>query len=345
MAENVNITAMAELLSSEMFSEFMWETRGPMNHDWRCEQAERHGHATHPCDVVFFYDEPYSNSRTYVHCDLKSYKKGSITSSNIKSALKSLAKQISCAEISGEWQTLHTHEGYTINIAGLLFIYNHDGEFDKEFDGMLDTVKTEDLDIPKRGKLVVFGPSDIRWMDNVQRDIIELRGRGKLPSRSNCGFFHPELVRKIGYGGPAARAATLEMLTSPWIIMEHRDVGKVTRGITVFVRRGGKARDFMYLIDMLRQYQVINAATSISIRMSASYKDAKLSFQEARQEYLRAYRIDAADPEKGRPSGKDPTEDTGPDFEDLLARIEFGSMTNALTVFSELEVGMRYENQ
>ena len=31
---------------------------------------------THPSDVVFYYDEPYSSYRTYVNTDLKSYKKG-----------------------------------------------------------------------------------------------------------------------------------------------------------------------------------------------------------------------------------------------------------------------------
>ena len=40
------------------------------NINWPCENQEKHEVKTHPSDVVFWYEEPYSQSRTYVNCDL-----------------------------------------------------------------------------------------------------------------------------------------------------------------------------------------------------------------------------------------------------------------------------------
>ena len=73
------------------------------NINWPCENQEKHEVKTHPSDVVFWYDEPYSQSRTYVNCDLKSYAKGSITAASVREAIESLAKTLSCAEVGQEF--------------------------------------------------------------------------------------------------------------------------------------------------------------------------------------------------------------------------------------------------
>lgn len=59
-AENKNIAEQAEILASELFGEFFWNKLGPSNHDWPCEEPARHEVKTHPCDVVYYYDEPYA---------------------------------------------------------------------------------------------------------------------------------------------------------------------------------------------------------------------------------------------------------------------------------------------
>ncbi|MCY0853228.1 hypothetical protein [Cupriavidus sp. D39] len=100
MAETTNIAKMAEKLSKELFAEFLWQKMGPTNINWPCEDQSSHKAITHPSDVVFYYEEPYTQARTYVNCDLKSYAKGSITASSIRSAIESLARALSCAEKS-----------------------------------------------------------------------------------------------------------------------------------------------------------------------------------------------------------------------------------------------------
>ncbi len=161
MAETTNIAKMAEKLSKELFAEFLWNRSEPTNLNWPCEEIERHNTKTHPSDVVFYYDEPYRQARTYVNCDLKSYAKGSITAGSIRSAIESLARALSCAEKSNEFRTKFIHDHVTPEICGLLFVYNHDGEYDKEFNTLLWQVKNEKLYTPSRSKIVVLGPRDI----------------------------------------------------------------------------------------------------------------------------------------------------------------------------------------
>lgn len=110
MAETANIARMAEKISDEIFSIFFWDKKGPVNKNWECMNRDVHKRNTHPSDVVFFYDEPYRPIRTYIQTDLKSYSADSISRSKIEGALKSLGQQISCAEISEEYQNLYTHQ-------------------------------------------------------------------------------------------------------------------------------------------------------------------------------------------------------------------------------------------
>src|SRR5438477_12565199 len=110
MAETTNIARMAELLSSELFGDFLWQRVGPTNTNWACEEKEKHKLKTHPSDAVFWYDNPYAQSRTYVNCDLKSYARGSIKAAGVLSAMEGLALAINCAEKSAEWQKQFLHE-------------------------------------------------------------------------------------------------------------------------------------------------------------------------------------------------------------------------------------------
>lgn len=148
MAETINIAKMAEKLSKGIFNEFLWGRMEHTNINWPCENQEAHEVKTHPSDVVFWYNEPYSQSRTYVNCDLKSYAKGTIKTQAIREAIESLAKSLRCAEISQEFSDTYIHPDVSANIQGLLFVYNHDNEYDKDFTKILEKVKCDDLDIP-----------------------------------------------------------------------------------------------------------------------------------------------------------------------------------------------------
>lgn len=215
MAETHNTAEQAEILASDLFSEFFWNKLGPSNHDWPCEDADRHKVKEHPCDVVYYYDEPYAARQTYVHCDLKSYAKGTITAAAVRSAVESLAKQVSCAEKSETWRKLHTHENVTFSVDGLLFVYNHDGEYEADFQKNLVHIPPESLQLPRGSRLFVLGPKEIFWLNNIRDEIQRLRGKRspEIPGHEHCFYFHPQLVRRANLQVRKAKAATLETLT------------------------------------------------------------------------------------------------------------------------------------
>lgn len=257
-----------------------------------------------------------------MNCDLKSYAKGSITAGAIREAVESLAKTLSCAEVSQEFNDTFIHQDVSPNIQGMLFVYNHDKEYDKEFSKILDKVKSEDLDIPKGSKIVVFGPEDIFWLNNVHHEIIHLRGgAGLLPERDFCKFFYPPLIRKKNVQPDHAKAATLEMLTAPWIILSYINPKKNNqKGFVVFMRKRGHTVDeFLYLIEYLTHHHVIGVGHEVTIRILDPHPNSSPNFNKAKDQYIEGY-------------------EGGEEFRKLLDAIDIGKLEHVRTDFCELEL-------
>ncbi|QWT19518.1 hypothetical protein KPL74_17440 [Bacillus sp. NP157] len=338
--ENENKAKMAERLADDIFGEFMWERVGPKNINWACSVPELHGTETHPADVVFYYDEPYSRSRTYVHCDLKSYGKKTITSASVQGALRSLARQAMCAETSESWQENYLHEGHTPNVRGLLFIYNHDGQYDKDFGTHLAGYRNEKLDLAEGTSIAVFGPEDVFWINNVAMDIRQLRGRkgdDSVPMYEHCRFYYPDLDRHANVQRDQAKAATLEMLTGPWIIMQYRRPLTAVEGILIYYRRAGDSEEeFLYLLDYLRHYQLIGSA-EIRIRTLNAAQHTKAVFQRACQRYVANYEP----AESGSSDGANLSQKKS-EFRLQVEAIKIDNLNQVQAVFSEVTVGMDY---
>lgn len=329
MAETSHIAEQAEKVATELFSEFFWERMGPTNHDWPCEDAAQHGAKTHPTDVVYWYDEPYAPVRTYINCDLKSYKKTTITGAIVKAAVESLSKQVACAEKSEKWRQLHIHDHVTPAICGLLFVYNHDGEYEKDFQSHLRAIKPEPLNLPKGAKLVVLGPREIFWLDNIRDEIQRMRGKKtpELPTPEYCHYYYPQLVRRANVQVKKAKAATLEMLTSPLIILEHNGPKVAGRkGIVVFYSRKGETTDeFLYLIDTLRSYQLLDESTSVVIKTLDASAISSPTFQKAQQQYV-----------EGLSDASGQT-----DLAKYVRAIRYEQMAQVKTTYSTIDLGMR----
>lgn len=331
MAETSKIALMAMKLSEELFSEFFWNKVGPEDQNWPCEDTEHHVVATHPADVVFYYDEPYSLKRTFIHCDLKSYAKNTITPTAVHGAIESLAKQVACAEKSEKWREPYMHGNVTPDVCGMLFVYNHDGAYDKDFSPYLSTVKDEKLPLPKGARLFVLGPRDIFWLDNVRYDIRQLRGAAgvaALPAGQHCKYFYPQLDGRANLQPDKARAATLEMLTSPWIVMEYRHGRNHSqRGFIVYYRRSGETEEeFMYLLDFLRHYQVLEEGTKVEVRSLEGDAAAASRFQKAQQRYVESLGDNAHATELAA----------------KVSAIKYTKMTQVITDFSTIDLGMEY---
>lgn len=149
MAENGPREEIAKIVSSNLLSIFKWEQYGPYDQDFPCRKQDKHVDKpkdqdhTHPVDVVFGYKDPYSNKNVLFNTDLKSYGKSSINSTKIEDALISLARTIDCAENSTYWRDKYLIPTGDFEVRGLLFVYNHDNEFQKGFIDLFHPPKRE----------------------------------------------------------------------------------------------------------------------------------------------------------------------------------------------------------
>ena len=331
MAETVNISRLSEIISDEIFAEFGWTKFGPTNINWRCMDHERHKKDTHPSDVIFYYDEPFKAVRTYVQTDLKSYAAASITKDALEGALISLAMQISCANISEEWQEKYTQSHVNFDICGMLFIYNHDGGFDRELIDLLEKIDFSKIDTPENSKIFVVTPAQIFWLYNVAQDLMKLRGKSgsDIPAREKCSFFYPQPVQKIFFREGKITAANLETLTSRIIIMKYaRKPPYGGTGYIIYYEGDDQTEEcYLYLIDYIRTREMLQEGNFVRIRSIDKHGEAPGKFQKARHRYIEQF--------GGDPNGEGTSQ--------LIQDIEYELMAHTTAPFTTASIGLDYD--
>ena len=236
MSETGNIEELAKLVSNDIFKWFKWKTCALKDTDWQCV-IDSHEKRTHPADVVFYYDDPYSGNVIYINTDLKSYKKGSIGSSSISKALSSLSISVECANLSEDWQNKYLANDIGFDrVIGMLFIYNHDDEFDKDLIEVIDSIDFEKINVPENVKLLLLDPQKIRTLVNVVTDMKGLVADNLLP-RTEYTFFYPDLVMAKRHGEEWSQPASIEALTSPWLIIKHRATVDIEEGFVIYYHK------------------------------------------------------------------------------------------------------------
>ncbi|MGK5083084.1 hypothetical protein WDW37_07235 [Bdellovibrionota bacterium FG-1] len=323
MAETENISKIAKKVSDELFSAFGWERVGPINQNWTCAQPEEHqtGANTHPSDVVFHYDDPYKKGSVYVSVDLKSYAAASITTASVAGAIASLGKATTCANLSDKFTSLYVRNSETAHweVVGLLFVYNHDGEFEKSFSALSQQIAEVNYAIPQDRRMFLMGPDKISYLYNVALDLIYLKGRGQIEGEYK--FYFPDLINLKAKNDREADAATLEWLTGPWQIIKS---GKNT--LVYFDHGSPTVDDFKYLLDFLFRYQLVEQKNKIQVRMvrsSSDQSDSAAIFDKAKGEYAAAV----------HPLEKDV-------FQKRLQVIGFERIPTKTTFFDHIQIGM-----
>ena len=282
--ETEQIAKLAEIVSGEIFSFFRWSTVGPKNLNFVCAKPETHAPMkksvhTHPADVVFQYSDPYLNRIVYLHTDLKSYSVSSISLGEIKKALKSLGKAIDCARVTTEWrQRYHLSAKGKFEIRGMLFVYNHDDEYDKDFYDHFKDYKGENLYIKDSQQIHIVEPSLINYLNTVLMDVKSLIADGTFP-RHNYTFYYPDLILHKASGEYWDRPATAELIASPYLIIHHQEVKTYCEktkdtaltfdeGFLIYYRRDGSSEvEFRYLFDALSRFQILNSNKDCKIRI------------------------------------------------------------------------------
>lgn len=323
MAENGPREEIAKIVSSNLLSIFKWEQYGPYDQDFPCRKQDKHldkpknqAH-THPVDVVFGYKDPYSNKNVLLNTDLKSYGKGSISSAQIEGALISLARTIDCAENSTQWREKYLIPNGDFEVRGLLFVYNHDNEFQKDFIDLFyppkrtkaqlgrppKPIQLSKIPVPKDKKLHFVEPLQINYWMTIASDISDMIRLSTFP-KSKFGFYYPELTFHKVVSSQKYLPATIEMLSSPFIIIKHDEVEDIVDGqikvvydsgyVVYYNREGNTDHEFLYLLDLLSKYQLLNAGKKIRLRVphTATSGSVRSHFNRALEKYIHEWGYD-----------------------------------------------------
>jgi hypothetical protein len=315
LSETENIAKMAEIVSLNILSHFKWNKIDLYNTNFDCKKSTEHSkrdNSTHPVDVVFHYLDPYTGKRVLFNTDLKSYASGSITVTKIRSALKSLAKTLECARLSKQWQERFAQFDEPKDIRALLLTYNHTGDFDKEFytkffykkkDETKQIIDPASLPLKKNQLLHIIEPIQIVYLNTVITDLNSLISSRKFPhfDENKHWFFYPDLYLHKTHFNKYERAASIEMLSSPFLIIGHDEVlnhsGSIVEpaGFVVYYNgRGETVDEFVYLLDTLSRNQILDSSSIIKIRCTHHEKNSDIvtQFKNAIRKYSAAWGFD-----------------------------------------------------
>ncbi|MEC7125148.1 MAG: hypothetical protein VXW16_04695 [Bacteroidota bacterium] len=279
---------------------------------------------THPTDVCFKYYDPYLGKYVYLLTDLKSYAAGSIDTGVVRKALTSLVKSVGCARVSEQWQQRYDVKG-KFEIHGLLFVYNHDNSFSKDFYNYFSLwdsqhtksakpIHTSSLKIKKSEKMLIADPSFIQKMLTIVNDIEHLRANHKFPmGMKSYRFFYPQKQKaRVNLdANEELTPATFEMMVSAYFIVEHDAVKQICEdsgiakevkgtGYVVYYKEAGKtAQEFVYLLDALSSYNLLRQDYHIMVRCVSDEKDGSLmsNFKAAKDLYIKTWDLNSTSQE------------------------------------------------
>jgi hypothetical protein len=312
MGETANIGEIADKLSEDIFKYFGWETHPLRNENFQCSdsthlvkvkpgkkekkpEAPRQKEA-HPGDVLFSYADPYLGIKVYLHTDLKSYGKTSISSIKLRSALESLSMTVECARNSSHWRKKYSiNEDQAIDVRGLLFVHNHDGKFKQSFLTAIEGTNFATIPIAPNVYIHFIGPEDVDRLFTIANDIMRLQNKNLLPKSYSC--YYPDLVMWRRQGDVFAQPATIEALTAPYFVLTYEQGTKLPPGFVIYYNRNGaNPEEFEYFLDSLSQWQMLEPGKFIRIQVisRSPHENLLSNFRAAKEKYARAWGFDQA---------------------------------------------------
>lgn len=305
MSETHNTSAIAGKIQNDIFKVFHWNVHSQEDSDFQCVLEEHLTDAgerkkTHPGDIVFHYVDPYLDKTICLHTDLKSYGKSSIRQNKIREALTSLAMTIECASVTDTWRTKFSSQTDTYEVRGLLFVANHDNKAPARFRELLKGIALKNIPVAKNQIIHILGPDDVARLFSIATDIkLAIQDKKISP---HYRFFYPDLTLwKRTTGEDERTGATIEMLLSPHFVLKHHAVteNNITiekRGSLVYYgRKGETIEEFIYLLDTLSRYQLVNSHEQLRIRAfnPESSSNIKNNFDIAKKRYCQIWKFDS----------------------------------------------------
>ena len=195
---------------------------------------------------AFSYVDPYSGRVVFVNSDLKSYAVSSLETSDIPKAIRNLGHATECANRNVKWKDLFIGRDCNYEVLGMLFIYNHDGNYDASFGDKLAAIAPSTVEFLANTFVGVVGPQRISYLNSLAQDIKALHSDGKLPDKEFRKFFYPHLNRTMALH-QHHNAATLQSLLSPLVVLiyefphDAKKSGASQRGVYAYYDGRGES--------------------------------------------------------------------------------------------------------
>ncbi|KJG12892.1 hypothetical protein [Photobacterium iliopiscarium] len=298
--ETKNIDEMAQLISDKIFTELKWKWNSEYTDiNWDCCDRA-HARKTHPTDLVFSYVDPYTELTQYIQTDLKSYKKESISTQKVGTAIKSLAMQVKCARDSTEWADYYREGETKYGLHGMLFIYNNDDRYDDDLLEKIDSNAMRDFALPRDSTLNIYSPRLIRFLMTVVENIKERRNIEEdesgsnvwkmIPKRNKCGFYYPDKHNKCS-SDSVKHPATNEMVTSGMLLYSYEHPIHKKKVLNIYWDEDIISDNyFIYLFEYIFNYQMLNMFEKVYIITPFSGK-APVYFNTAQRLYRAQYAV------------------------------------------------------
>lgn len=333
MPENTHIAQMAAEIANEIFPLFYWQRVGPSDIDWECVKPSEHNkRTTHPSDAVWRYINPYTTKPTYIIFDYKSLANNSITPSKMGEAARNLAQTLDCAMVSKGWMDLYLQDDGGIDLQACLFVYNHDTDYKRLLSKQIfANIKKKWPKLKKQHDIVLFDPHTLVDWYSISYDLLKLEKQKVIPTEEKRGFYQPDQqlqnlkrASDIYHKNPLL----LDQIPSQFIVIRYEiPEERGGEGFILYYRSSGSTIDeFIYLIEYLFFYQLIDHAKDIHIRLLAPDNTAPAKLEQAKAQYA-----DATTPSKS----------VAEFVLDRLKKVTYGSVTKVTPKFLETELGMK----
>lgn len=289
MGEVVNIATLAESASDKLFTTFGWEIGEIRDENFPCVNQKKHqkiSTKTHPVDCVFSYNDPYTERRHFLLCDLKSYAASTMESTDFKPYLQGLAKAAECAQVEPTWKGRYVDS--TINsysVDGFLFVYNHDGDYKKNFSKKGRNFIPSSLHGAMGSRVHLMGPDTINRLQSIAHDLKVRCTENDLDYKTRKFFYPQETLRM-----PATShwdSADIETLRGRRIIVriQGRDDSKKVSYL-VYLRSESSVESIEYLITFLYKNRIVEDSSEVIVVGIGMRAEAQVDFENAKNQFL-----------------------------------------------------------
>ena len=266
----------------EGYGEYLFPNMGwiELAHDKeiKCTRTS-HKKRTHGIDLLFMYENPYSDKRQGVVVECKNRQMKSITQKDIEEWVKELIKNIECAQSAPELENIDWNHT-TLN-TGLLLIHANDAFDEEKFYKSLSEIK-----IPTRRNPINIFVAGNDKIDEWNSLLAVVRGYG-----NTFQFVYPSIN---GFSRTTQKAVTIHSLYSKYILAESQYITKEktedgyeydkpnSQKILIFLDEI-KKENFLYAWDLFKHYQMEGASKYVFLFYP--HKSGDVEF--VKEEFLR----------------------------------------------------------